>query len=253
LIPQNYYGSFELTRVNDETDGIYTGTWLVDNVNVFPLLGGQRYTTNVEIAGNLTVDGNINIVNLVPTGYIQLANNADIKWSGATAAPVIDGFYDTATPTASYVRVILPVDANTTAENVRFNTFNTYFWKPVYNTKAPVFPYTMLSTAGTINVTVDTAPTIILKGVASAGSNVRAAFPDLTALQDGMKYRVICRSKFVSGGDVFLRFDANLSYLINGAAPTVTAANTDISIGAGHVYDIYVNGTDSEYYIIRVA
>jgi len=76
LIPQNYYGSFELTRVNDETDGIYTGTWLVDNVNVYPLLGG-----NVNIGDFKVIkasDGS-DIINISATenvlgGYTRIAN-----------------------------------------------------------------------------------------------------------------------------------------------------------------------------------
>jgi hypothetical protein len=57
FIPQTYFGSFDLTRVNDDTNEIWTGTWLVDNLNVYPLLGGTRQLGDFSVAGNLSVGG----------------------------------------------------------------------------------------------------------------------------------------------------------------------------------------------------
>lgn len=57
IIPQTYFGTFDLTRVNDETNGIYTGTWVVDNVDVYPLLSGTHVISDFSVGGSFYSNG----------------------------------------------------------------------------------------------------------------------------------------------------------------------------------------------------
>lgn len=66
IIPAGYYGSFELTRVNDTSNGL----WVVDNVNVYDNSGNHREINNLSVAGDLSVVGTINL-----TGDLNYVGN----------------------------------------------------------------------------------------------------------------------------------------------------------------------------------
>jgi len=53
LIPAGYFGSFELIRVSD----VSNGTWLITNLNVYDNSGTRREINNLSIANNLSIDG----------------------------------------------------------------------------------------------------------------------------------------------------------------------------------------------------
>lgn len=59
LIPAGNFGSFDLTRVDDNTDGTWTGTWLVDNLNVFKGTLGGTSIKNLETTGDYRSQGDI--------------------------------------------------------------------------------------------------------------------------------------------------------------------------------------------------
>lgn len=189
LIPQNYYGSFELTRVNDETDGIYTGTWLVDNVNVYPLLGGQRYTTNVEIAGNLTVDGTMSLGGSTFTGNVTIAENPAIGKSyklymGGTGS-YIEG--DSAGNSSIMNVVLNDTDIlNMGTSNFWIRNSNLYIDRGIINT------YLVVSTSGqTHTISRLTPPIIILGKPQTSTGNVRVQFPISTEVPDGFQVRIL--------------------------------------------------------------
>lgn len=55
IISAGYFGSFEISRVSDSSNGV----WVIDNVDVYDSTGTVRQIGNLNIAGNLTVNGTI--------------------------------------------------------------------------------------------------------------------------------------------------------------------------------------------------
>jgi len=55
ILSAGYFGSFELTRVSDISNGV----WVIDNVDVYDSSGTSRQIGNLNIEGNLTVNGTI--------------------------------------------------------------------------------------------------------------------------------------------------------------------------------------------------
>lgn len=245
--------SFGDRGVAGSLTGIYANP-VDDNINF-----ATNSTERVKINNSgLTVNNNL-ILAGSNSNYAQLTNSMGIIWGPNTVYPVeIEGFWDTADPDLSYFRINMPEPGNTAtnAENVRFNAFNSYFWKPIIHTKAPGLNYTIHNSNADMTINNTSTPVVILKGTASAGQTTRLIFPASSSITDGSVTRVIVRSKFASGGHIYLKFSANTAALMDGSTtPTIYSSNTDISLNAGEVYDVYNvynGGTGSEYILQKL-
>lgn len=231
-------------RVAGSLSGIYANP-VDDNLNF-----STNSTERVKISNTgLTVNNNL-ILSGTSGNYIQVPNSSSIKWGTAANAIVLDANVD-ATPSLSYMRINLPVDASTVAENVRFNTFNSYFWKPVYNTKPASYQYDTFSSA-TYNVNASTPGSLFMYNSITSGSHVKVQLPTTGVLQDGAAIKVYVQTPNNAGSNCYIVGALALVVFTGGGAITNVAANTDYQVTNGSVFEIIYNNNESKYYVFKL-
>ena len=93
IIPSSYFGSFDLTRVSDDT----TGDWLVDNVNIYDTSGVEYKLDDFRIGNNLLTDGKLSVQNVgsmsagSPAIYFGVDSDTGFYSSAANTIDITSG------------------------------------------------------------------------------------------------------------------------------------------------------------------
>ena len=124
IIPAGYFGSFELTRISDTSNGV----WIVDNVDVYNSAGTHRDISNLSVAGNLSVDGTINF-----TGGLDFVGNPRLSSTELRSVNVIDADINVPHFIGAYCGKTLPTPASNinivTLKNLGVNGVGkTFYW-----------------------------------------------------------------------------------------------------------------------------